>query len=422
MNDTICHRLPESVRIYEIGGAVRDDLLGEPVTDHDFVVVGATPEMMLSAGFRPVGKDFPVFLHPETHEEYALARTERKAGCGYHGFTFYTAPDVSLADDLWRRDLTINAMARDKHGTLIDPFEGRRDLRARVLRHVSPAFSEDPLRVLRVARFAARLDFDVADETMELMRNIVESGELEALVAERMWQETARALMAQKPSRFLQVLRACGALAVWMPEVDALYGVPQKPEYHPEIDAGIHVEEVLDAAARFHFSLPVRYALLCHDLGKAVTTCEQLPDHHGHESKGAPLVNALSKRLKVPNDCADAARIVTRLHGEVLHVFEMDARALLALLHSCDALRRPYRLTWLIDASFTDCNARAAQPQEDRQGNYLRRALRTLKNVDARKIADELRDDSAAIPLAIRAQQIQALRQMIQAWDESLGS
>lgn len=412
MNDMLCTRLPDPVRIYEVGGAVRDDLLGEPIADRDFVVVGATPEMMLKAGFRPVGKDFPVFLHPETHEEYALARTERKTGRGYHGFVFHAAPDVSLADDLARRDLTINAMARDAQGTLIDPFNGQRDLQARILRHVSPAFAEDPLRVLRVARLAARFDFKVADETMQLMRDIVANGEMETLAAERVWQETTRALMCEKPSRFLQVLRDCGALAVWMPEVGALYGVPQKPEHHPEIDAGKHIEEVLDASARFSFSLPVRYALLCHDLGKATTKSEQLPDHRGHEIRGVPLANALSARLKASGDCADAARIVTRWHGEVLHVFEADAERLLRLLQGCDALRRPHRLGWLINASFADRNARVAKPEADRYGDYLIQALQALKAVDAGKIADALRNDPAEIPSAIRTQRREALARL----------
>ncbi|MDR0770360.1 MAG: multifunctional CCA addition/repair protein [Burkholderiales bacterium] len=357
-DDPVLARLPAAVRVYEVGGAVRDALLGWPVADRDYVVVGATPEAMLAAGFRPVGRDFPVFLHPRTQEEYALARAEKKSGRGYHGFTFYTDPAVTLEDDLCRRDLTINAMARAADGALIDPYGGERDLRNGVLRHVSPAFVEDPLRVLRVARFAARFDFIVADETLALMRRIADSGELSALAAERLWQETARALMAKKPSRFLQVLRACGALEKVLPEVATLYGVPQKPEHHPEIDVGIHVEQVLDFAAQRDEALPVRYALLCHDLGKGATLPSQWPSHRGHEERGAPLARALSARLKVPAECGDAAQLVTQWHGEVLRAPELSEEALLKMLMAADVLRRPQRLRWLIDAMVVDAGVR----------------------------------------------------------------
>lgn len=414
--------LPESVRVYEVGGAVRDALLGAPVTDHDYVVVGATPEMMLRAGFLPVGRDFPVFLHPRTHEEYALARTERKSGRGYHGFIFHTVPDVTLEDDLRRRDLTVNAMARDGSGNLIDPFRGRDDLSARILRHVSPAFAEDPLRVLRVARFAARFGFGVADETLALMRDIVAARELETLAAERIWQETERALMCAQPSRFLQILRACGALAHIMPEVDKLYGVPQRPEYHPEIDAGVHTEEALDAAARFEFSLPVRYALLCHDLGKAETPAALLPGHKGHEARGVTLVRALSMRLKAPRQCADAALVVTRWHGEVLRVFDLDENALLALLRGCDAIRRPFHLRWLADASYADRHSRVPggvlKRAPDQHGDYLNAALDALKQIDMTKIA-QMTTDKKNLPVMIQEKQCEILCAFIARWRAS---
>ena len=356
--DPVLKRLPDAVRVYEVGGAVRDALLGWPVADRDYVVVGATPEAMLAAGFRPVGRDFPVFLHPKTQEEYALARAEKKSGRGYHGFTFYTDPSVTLEEDLCRRDLTINAMARAADGTLIDPYGGERDLLRGVLRHVSSAFVEDPLRVLRVARFAARFDFTVADETLALMQRIADSDELSTLAAERLWQETARALMTQKPSRFLQVLRACGALEKVMPEVAALYGVPQKPEHHPEIDAGIHIEQVLDYAAQRNDTLPVRYALLCHDLGKGATPPQQWPSHRGHETRSVPLAQALSARLKVPVDCSDAAQLVACWHGEALRAPDLNEETLLMMLMAADVLRRPYRLRWLIDAMTVDAGVK----------------------------------------------------------------
>jgi tRNA nucleotidyltransferase (CCA-adding enzyme) len=363
-HDPVLTRLPETVRVYEVGGAVRDALLGRPVADRDYVVVGATPEAMLAAGFRPVGRDFPVFLHPKTQEEYALARAEKKSGRGYRGFTFYTDPSVTLEDDLCRRDLTINAMARTADGTLIDPYGGERDLQRGVLRHVSSAFVEDPLRVLRVARFAARFDFTLADETLALMRRIADSDELSTLAAERLWQETARALMTKKPSRFLQVLRDCGALEKVMPEAAALYGVPQKPEHHPEIDVGVHIEQVLDFTAQRNDVLPVRYALLCHDLGKGATPPQQWPSHRGHETRSVPLAQALSARLKVPVDCSDAAQLVAHWHGEALRAPELNEETLLMMLMAADALRRPHRLRWLIDAMTVDIGVKEWAEQE----------------------------------------------------------
>ena len=289
------------MKTYVVGGAVRDELLGLPVSDRDHVVVGATPEEMVRRGFRPVGKDFPVFLHPDTQEEYALARTERKTAPGYHGFVFHTSPDVTLEDDLARRDLTINAMARGDDGTLVDPYGGLKDLQERVFRHVSPAFAEDPVRILRVARFAARFpEFRVAAETNALMRSMVEAGEVDALVPERVWQEISRGLMENKPSRMFEVLRDAGALARIMPELDALWGVPQPPLHHPEVDTGVHVQLVIDYAAQQGHPLPVRFAALVHDLGKGATPPEEWPKHHGHEGLGVKLIANLSKRLRVP--------------------------------------------------------------------------------------------------------------------------
>ncbi len=402
---------PDNVQVYEVGGAVRDALLGKPVADRDFVVVGATPGMMLHAGFRSVGKDFPVFLHPQTHDEYALARTERKTGLGYHGFTFHTAPDVTLEEDLRRRDLTINAMARDAQGKLIDPFGGQADIESGVLRHVSAAFAEDPLRVLRVARFAASLGFTVANKTMTMMHGIAASQELKTLSAERVWQETARALMSDLPSRFLQVLYACGALKDVMPEVYALYGVPQEPEHHPEIDAGIHVEEVLDAAARFAFSLPVRYALLCHDLGKATTPAAVLPNHRGHEERGVSLAQALSVRLKAPRQCIEAAQVVTRWHGEMLKVFDVNEHALLALLRGCDAIRRPDHLHWLVDASYADSHTHVEKHGVDERGDYLKAALEQLRAIDIPQVIRNAANRN--IPLVIQEKQRDVLRAFI---------
>ncbi|MHB8760691.1 MAG: multifunctional CCA addition/repair protein, partial [Thiobacillus sp.] len=317
------------MKTYVVGGAVRDRLLGLPVTDRDHVVVGASPDEMLTAGFQPVGKDFPVFLHPHTHEEYALARTERKSGRGYKGFAVYAAPEVTLEEDLARRDLTINAIAEDESGTLIDPYNGRADLAAKTFRHVSEAFAEDPVRILRVARFAARFtEFVVAPETNALMRRMVDSGEVDALVAERVWQEIARGLMEAQPSRMFAVLRECGALARLLPEVDRLFGVPQPPEHHPEVDTGVHVMRVIDWAARQGASLPVRFAALTHDLGKGETAPELWPKHHGHEGAGVRLVRALGERLRAPAECRDLAVAVARDHGNVHRALELRPRTL----------------------------------------------------------------------------------------------
>lgn len=379
------------MKTYLVGGAVRDRLLGRAQGDRDWVVVGATPEAMLSAGFRPVGKDFPVFIHPETGEEHALARTERKSGRGYHGFAFHTAPDVTLEDDLVRRDLTINAMAEDSDGRVIDPWGGQRDLAARVLRHVSPAFAEDPVRILRLARFAARLpDFTVAPETLALMRGMVADGEVDHLVAERVWQELARGLMEDRPSRMFEVLRDCGALARLLPELDRLWGVPQRAEYHPEIDTGVHVMMVLDMSARLQAVLPVRYACLGHDLGKGTTPPDVLPRHLGHEGRSVKLLKQVGDRLRVPNDCRELAEVVAREHGNIHRCEELGAEALLRLLERCDALRQPDRFERVVQAC--ECDARGRLGFGERhytQGERLRLALRAALAVDTGTLARE---------------------------------
>ena len=326
------------MQTYLVGGAVRDELLGQPTADRDYVVVGATPEAMLAAGFRPVGKDFPVFLHPRTHEEYALARTERKTGRGYHGFSFHAAPEVTLEEDLARRDLTINAMAQDAEGRIVDPFGGQADIAQRVLRHVGSAFVEDPVRILRLARFAARFsDFSVAPETRQLMQTMVANGEVDHLVAERVWQELAKGLMEARPSRMFEVLRDCGALARLLPEIDALFGVPQRPDYHPEIDAGIHTLMALDQSALFDCPLAVRFAALTHDLGKATTPADILPRHIGHEERSGPLLEGLCQRLRVPNDCRDLALMTALHHGKVHRSAELRAATLVRLFEQTDA-------------------------------------------------------------------------------------
>jgi tRNA nucleotidyltransferase (CCA-adding enzyme) len=376
------------MRIYLVGGAVRDSLLGLDVADRDFVVVGATPEEMRAEGFRPIGKDFPVFLHPSTQEEYALARTERKTGRGYHGFAFQADPSVTLEQDLERRDLTINAMAMDEDGAIVDPFGGRRDLEARVLRHVSPAFAEDPVRVLRVARFAARyapLGFRVADETLALMRRMVDDGEVDHLVAERVWAETRKALTEPEPSAFLRALRACGALRVIFPEVDALYGVPQRAEFHPEVDTGAHVELVLDAAARLAPGDDlVGWCALVHDLGKALTPADELPRHVMHEHRGVEPVRAISARLRVPAEHAVLAELVCRFHLDAHRALELRPSTLLELLEKLDAFRRPDRLQRFLLACEADKRGRlglgdAPYPQAD----YLRAAHAAARAIEA---------------------------------------
>ncbi|MHB1232769.1 MAG: multifunctional CCA addition/repair protein [Burkholderiales bacterium] len=377
------------MKTYTVGGAVRDELLGLPVQDRDFVVVGATPEDMARRGFLPVGKDFPVFLHPQTHEEYALARTERKTARGYKGFQVYAAPEVTLEQDLARRDLTINAIAKDDAGQLIDPYHGQRDLAAKVLRHVSPAFAEDPVRILRVARFAARFSgFTVAAETLALMREMAANGEVDALVPERMWQEISRGLMESKPSRMFEVLRACGALAKILPEVDRLFGVPQHPKSHPEIYTGVHVMLVIDQAAAHGFALPVRFAALTHDLGKGTTPQVQWPHHGGHEMRSVALARDVSARIKAPSDCKALALLVARWHGEVHAAAQAGAEALVRLLQNVDAFRQPERFEQFLQACEADYWGRPGYENKPMTAAArLRRAYKIAAQVDAGAIA-----------------------------------
>jgi tRNA nucleotidyltransferase (CCA-adding enzyme) len=405
------------MNIYAVGGAIRDELLGVPVQDRDYVVVGATPEQMVSQGYRPVGKDFPVFLHPQTHEEYALARTERKTAAGYHGFQFFYAPDVTLEEDLARRDLTINAMAREVRpdgvltGPVIDPFNGQADLQARVFRHVSDAFLEDPVRILRVARFAARFtDFTVAPETMTLMRKMVEAGEVDALVAERVWQEVSRGLMEKRPSRMFEVLRECGALARILPEIDALYGVPQRADYHPEVDTGVHVMMVVDHAAAQGYALAVRFAALTHDLGKATTPQDVLPRHIGHEGRSVDLLKPLCERLRVPNECRDLALLVAREHGNIHRVMETGAAGVVRLLERCDAIRKPGRFAEALQACESDARGRLGfEARGYPQAERLRVALVAARAVDAGAIAKGVGDRPELIREAVQRERVRVV-------------
>jgi tRNA nucleotidyltransferase (CCA-adding enzyme) len=388
------------MKTYLVGGAVRDALMGLDGSDRDWVVVGGTPEALVANGYQPVGKDFPVFLHPNTHEEYALARTERKTARGYHGFAVYASPDVTLEEDLARRDLTINAIAQDELGNRTDPFGGERDIAAKVLRHVTDAFREDPVRILRLARFAARFpNFTVAPETMTLMREMVADGEVDALVSERVWQELSRGLMGAKPSRMLQVLRECGALQRLLPEVDKLYGVPQRAEYHPEIDTGIHLEMVLDASARMNAPLEVRFACLCHDLGKGTTPAEVLPRHIGHEQRSEKLTRALCTRWRVPVECKELAELVAREHGNIHQSLDFGTEAVLRLLVRCDALRRPERFLLALQAC--ECDARGRLGKEDEayaQGPRLELFLKAAQSVDGAAISAKALQDGLKGP------------------------
>jgi tRNA nucleotidyltransferase (CCA-adding enzyme) len=381
------------MQVYKVGGCVRDELLGLPVKDRDWVVVGATPEDMLAAGYKPVGKDFPVFLHPDTHEEYALARTERKTAPGYTGFAFHAAPDVSLEDDLQRRDLTINAMAETETGELIDPYQGREDLEQRRLRHVSPAFTEDPVRILRVARFAARFagfNFQVADDTLQLMRDMVTNGEVDALVPERVWQETVRALGEATPTRFFEVLRDCGALARLFPELERLYGVPQPAEHHPEIDTGVHTMLVLQQAARLSPDPKIRFAALVHDLGKGITPESEWPKHKEHEARGVPLVEDLCQRLRVPNDYRDLAILVTRYHLHYHRAAEMTDIEFLETLMGLDAFRRPQRFEEFLLACEADLRGRPGyEDQTFEQPTIFRKAYRAAAAIDGGALAHQ---------------------------------
>lgn len=382
------------MEIFVVGGAVRDALMGHSVSDRDWVVVGSTPEAMAAQGYVPVGKDFPVFLHPQSREEYALARTERKTARGYKGFAVQAAPDVTLQEDLARRDLTINALAvpaalaqapaTQWAGHIIDPYGGQRDLQSKVLRHVTEAFAEDPVRILRLARFAARFaDFSVADETMALMRRMVHDGEADHLVPERVWQELARGLMTERPSRMFAVLRECGALQVLLPELDRLWGVPQRPEHHPEIDTGVHVMMVLDQCARLQAPLAVRWAALMHDLGKGSTPADVLPRHIGHEGRSVKLAQQVAERLRVPGDCKALAEVVAREHGNIHRSGELNAAAILRLLTRCDAIRQPDRFALVLQACEADARGRLGlqdkdYPQARRLVQALQAALAVL--------------------------------------------
>ena len=416
------------MQIYMVGGAVRDRLLGLPVQDHDWVVVGATPEQMVAQGYLPVGKDFPVFLHPDSREEYALARTERKSGRGYKGFTVFTSPDVTLEEDLARRDLTINSIAACADWTsaggqlgskvdLIDPFGGQRDLQAKVLRHVTDAFREDPVRILRLARFAARFhDFSIAPETMALLREMVADGEADHLVPERVWQELSRGLMEAHPARMFDVLRDCGALAVVLPELNRLWGVPQRAEYHPEVDTGVHVMMVLQMAARLNASLPVRWACLMHDLGKGTTPADVLPRHIGHEQRSSKLLRTVGQRLRVPTDCTELADVVAREHGNIHRSGDLNAAALVRLLERCDAFRKPARFADALLAC--ECDARGRLGMEEDaypQRPHLLAALAAAQGVDTASVAQAAVDRGArgdAIGKAVATARAQA----VQAW------
>lgn len=399
---------------YLVGGAVRDGLLGRPFVERDYVVVGATPEEMVALGYRPVGKDFPVFLHPQSGEQYALARTERKTGPGYYGFATRFSPDVTLEEDLARRDLTVNAMAQGASGAIVDPYGGRRDLEARVLRHVSPAFVEDPLRVLRVARFAARfapLGFTVAPETLDLMRRIVASGELAALVPERVWVETERALGEEKPVTYFEVLRDCGALAAVFPEIDALHGVPQPEKWHPEIDTAVHTMQALEVAAELSADTTVRFAALVHDVGKALTPREEWPRHLGHEEAGARLIEKMSERLRVPNEHRDLAVQAARHHARVHRAAELRPGTILELLEMTDAFRRAGRFERLLLACEADARGRGpelrAAPYP--QAGLLRRVREAAAAV---KLDPDVlaHDKGPVIAERLRAARIEAIR------------
>ena len=381
------------MEIYLVGGAVRDELLGRPISERDWVVVGATPDDLLARGFRPVGKDFPVFLHPHTHEEYALARTERKTGPGYHGFSFRAAPDVTLEDDLLRRDLTINAMARNAQGRLIDPYHGSRDLEGRWLRHVSPAFAEDPVRIPRVARFSARyapLGFQVAPETLALMRAMVASSEVDHLVPERVWAETVRALGEPCPGRFVETLRECGALARIFPELDRLFGVPQPPTHHPEIDTGVHTLMALEQAVRLEADAVTRFAVLVHDLGKGTTPPGEWPRHLGHEQRGADLVRVLCQRLRIPNMYRELGVLTARYHTHCHRAPELRPKTLLNTLQGLDALRKPQRFEQFLVACEADARGRLGLETRDYlQADFMRRVHQAAAGAPVRPLLEQ---------------------------------
>ena len=412
------------MQVYLVGGAVRDHLLGHPYHEKDYVVVGATPEQLLAQGYQPVGKDFPVFLHPETKEEYALARTERKSGQGYHGFEFLTDPKVTLEEDLIRRDLTINAIAMDEQGQIYDPYHGQDDLNNKILRHISAAFAEDPLRVLRVARFAARYaqyGFSVAEETLVLMQQLVESGELHSLTPERVWKETARALMENHADVYFEVLRQCGALKVLFPEIDALFGVPQRPEYHPEIDCGIHTLMALQQACKAQYSLEVRYAVLVHDLGKALTPEAELPRHIMHEERGILPVTAISDRLKVPTHTKQLALAVCKEHLKCHQALSLKPGTVWRLLQRLDVLRRPERVEQFIQAC--ECDARGRLGLEARpypQAQYLIDIMHTVRSIKAADLPAEIQGPDIGEMLIHK--RIEAIAAFKQQYEQSLHS
>jgi len=403
------------MEVYLVGGAVRDEQLGLPVKERDWCVVGATPDELLSKGYRQVGKGFPVFLHPETNEEYALARTERKTGAGYHGFEFQTSPDVTLEADLSRRDLTINAMARDADGNLIDPFDGMADLEHRVLRHISEAFSEDPVRILRTAKFKARfagLGFELAGETLDLMEQMVSDGEADSLQTDRVWQETEAALAGPNPHLYFQVLRDCGALAVVFPELDALFGVPQPPQWHPEIDCGLHALMVLEQSAKLSDDVAVRFAALVHDLGKATTAKENLPSHPGHEHRSVTLVNKMSKRLPVPRACRELGVLVAEYHAHCHRAFELRPQTILKLLKEIDAFRRPERFRKFLLACEADARGRTGfEDKPYPQAAYLERAGKEAGRVKADQAADTA-TNGAAIGADIDKKRLEAIKKV----------
>ncbi len=418
--------------VYVVGGAVRDALMGLPVNDRDWVVVGSTPEAMTAQGYVPVGKDFPVFLHPQSREEFALARTERKTARGYKGFAVQAAPDVTLEEDLARRDLTLNAMAvpealahasvSDWQRHIVDPYGGQADLRAKVLRHVTGAFAEDPVRILRLARFAARLpDFSVAPETMTLMRQMVEDGEVDHLVPERVWQELAKGLMAEKPSRMFEVLRSCGALQVLLPELDRLWGVPQRADYHPEVDTGAHMVLVLDMCAQLQTPLPVRVAALLHDLGKGTTPAEVLPRHIGHEGRSVKLLQQVCGRLRVPSDCKELAEVVAREHGNIHRSADLNPDGVMRLLERCDALRQADRFALILQACECDARGRLGYAERDYpQGQRLRQAQQAALAVDTAPIAKAATEQGlkgTQIGAHIAAARTEAIAQCLSRWN-----
>lgn len=403
------------MKIYLVGGAVRDSLLKLPIKDKDYMVVGATPEQMLQLGYRQVGKDFPVFLHPTTQQEYALARTERKVGLGYGGFSCYASPDVTLEQDLLRRDLTINAIAQDEEGKLYDPFGGIKDIEARQLRHVSDAFIEDPLRVLRVARFAARfhaLGFSIASETLALMRHISASDELGALTAERVWQEVDKSLGGPNPEIFFEVLHQCGALKVLFPEIFALFGIPQPEKWHPEIDTGVHTLMVLAQAALLTQDKSVRFAALVHDLGKALSPKEHLPKHHGHGQKGLPLIKALCTRLRVPNEMRDLALLVSDQHQNIHQAFELRSETIIKIFDKADFWRKPERLNQVILSCIADMRGRTGfETNEYPQGEYLIECFSAANNVNVSAII-AAGFQGAEIKQALNLKRIEAVNQL----------